>query len=479
MVAVDIEADISPLVNAVTSGNLDQISTTAREYLQRDSAVDILIGHIGMIAAHGDPAGRRIITLAAASMLSRLILWIPAPVDTPEPAKERALPLFVQALKVVMPILRAGREAQAHVIYPHPLFPSELIDSHKTVNDVMREAIEKDDALLAERVLLGLYGTGADYRTMQVRAYESISTTFQDSGHPLICAVRGFQLLDAVEWGDRAPNIIHWLAPHLPLRPSTNEPDWIKAVRVYTAAESAHSLVGIRTRLSAPKDENALSLRKLILSEADATQICQGIYNAIINGGASPRAVASVIALAAADIIQRVEDGDQDLFIRASHGLLFAAAARLVFRQVQDVEVLNLLYTSASYINALQKEIPVQQQQTVSKASTVGGGLIAASQLEVLASQIKAQDLPGAHTTAQRYLKIGHDPRALFGTVGLAAARMDAESVQGHSLQLVQAAAEEFLTWPKTLASIDTDILLQVALRAALFGEQDKVVSQL
>jgi len=76
-------------------------------------------------------------------------------------------------------------------------------------------------------------------------------------------------------------------------------------------------------------------------------------------------------------------------------------------------------------------------------------------------------------------LKIGHDPRALFGTIALTAAQIDAESVQGHSLQLVQAAAEEFLAWPKTLATTDIDILIQVALRAALFGKHDAVVSQL
>src|SRR5690349_17373890 len=103
MVAVDIGVDLSSLVDAVASGNLDQIIATAHEYLQREKTVDILIGHIGMIAAYGDPGGHHTITLAAASMLGRFIPWIAAPVDMPEPAKERALPLFVQALKVAMP----------------------------------------------------------------------------------------------------------------------------------------------------------------------------------------------------------------------------------------------------------------------------------------------------------------------------------------------------------------------------------------
>ncbi len=478
MVAVDTGTDVSSLVDTVVSGNLDQIIATAREYLQRDTAVDILIGRIAMIAAHGDPTGHRTITLAATSMLGRLTHLIPAPIDTPEPAKDRALPLLVQALKIARPILAAGREALAHIQYPQPFFPSELIDSQKSVNDVMREAIEKNNVELAERILLGLYGTGADYRTMQVRAYESIAPTFQNGGHPLIFAVRGFQLLDAVEWGDRAPHIIHWLAPYLPLRPNSDEPAWIKTVRAYIA-DPTHSLTSIRTRLSAPKDKNALPLRNLLLSDADTTQVCQDIYDAIIKGEASAHAVASVIALAAADIIQRVRDEDHELFLRAAHGLLFAAAVRLVFRQVQDVEVLNLLFTSAAYLNALQKEIPEQEQPKPSKTSAAGGGLIAASQLETLASQLKAQDLQGAQAMAQRYLKIGHDPRALFGTIGLAAARIDTESVHGHNLQLVQAATETFLMWPKTLATTDIHVLLQVALRAALFGEQDKVVSQL
>src|SRR5207253_9602339 len=86
MVAVDTGVDLSSLIDAVTSGNLDQIIATAREYLQRDNAVDSLIGHIGMIAAHRDLTGHRTITLTAASMLGRFIPWIPAPVDTPEQA---------------------------------------------------------------------------------------------------------------------------------------------------------------------------------------------------------------------------------------------------------------------------------------------------------------------------------------------------------------------------------------------------------
>src|SRR5690348_1849867 len=261
MAAVDMRADLSLLLDAVASGNIDQIIAAAREYLQQEKAADVLIGRLGMIAAHGDREGHRTITLAAISMLGRYLHWIPAPVDAQEPAKERALPLFVQGLKVAAPILAAGLKAQAEVQYPHPFFPSELVDSDKSINQVLREAIEQNNVEMVERILFGFYGTGADYRTLQLHTYEAIADTFQNTGHPLMYAVRGYQLLDAVEWGDKAPNIIHWLAPHLPLRPNNDEPVWIKTVRAYVA-DPAHSVASVRTRLSTPKNENALPLRK-------------------------------------------------------------------------------------------------------------------------------------------------------------------------------------------------------------------------
>jgi hypothetical protein len=481
MAQVSMGVDLSTLINALIEGNTDSIIAAAHEHLQHAEQVDVLIGRIGMIAVQGDPEGHPSITLAAAAMLSRLIHTIPAPIDSNVTPAEQALPLLVQALLIAIPAVRAGHNAQPH--YPEPLFPSELPEG-KTVNDMMHQAVYNNDPALAERLLFGLYGSGADYRTAEVRTYESIATTFQNAGHPLMFAVRGFQLLDAVEWGNHMPHILHWLTPHLPLRPDTDEPAWVRSVREYTA-DPAHSVVSIRTRLSIPKDISTLSLRQLIISDADTTKICQSVYDALIKGEASPRAVGSVIALAAADVMQHVPDGDRDLFVRVAHGLLFAAAVRQVFRRVQDVEALGLLFTSAAFINALHKELAgtsVQSQpalKAASSASIAGGGLIAAAQLEALYAQLKGRDLVGALTTAQRYLKLGHDPRALFATIALAASLTDATSDQGHTLQIVQAAAEEYMAWPKTLPETNIEGLLQVTLRAAAFGKHDTIVSQL
>src|SRR5207244_11688298 len=129
---------------------------------------------------------------------------------------------------------------------------------------------------------------------------------------------------------------------------------------------------------------------------------------------ASRLAIGSVIALAAAQVIQMVDDGNRELFVRVAHGLLFSSAIHLAFRQVQDVEILALLFTSAAYINALYKEVAAQQHTPSTHAAAassriLGGGLIAPSLLEALGTQLKEQDIPAALTTAQRYLQLGYD----------------------------------------------------------------------
>ncbi len=480
MAAVELRVDIATLIDAIINGDSERIISVSRDLLQQERNADILIGRIGMLAAQGDPAGHITTTLAAAAMLARLLRARPAPLDTAAPSQTRSTALFVQAMLTAIPAVRTGHDL--HIEYPRPFFPSELIDTGKSVNEVMNEAIQQNNAELAERILRGFYSTGADYRTLQIRTYESLATTFLDGGHPLIYAVHGFQLLDAVEWGERVPTIIHWLAPHLTVKPDAIQPSWSNDVRSYTT-DPTHSLASIRTRLSAPKDANALPLRQLLLSDTDTTSICQAVYDALITNGASPRAVASVIALAAADLLQKVEEDSREMFINASHGLLFASAASTIFRQVQDVEALNVLFTSAAYINALHKEITAENaakaQPIVPASSIAGGGLIAVSQLETLEAQLKAQNVRGALTTAQRYLSLGHDARALFGTIGLGAALNDTSVDEGHSLQIVQVAGEDFISWPKTLAHVNVEAFLHVALRAAAFGQRNSVVAAL
>jgi hypothetical protein len=478
MTAVEMGVNLSSLIDTTVSEDKNRILAAARSHLQQGEHAEVLIGRLALVATLSDPDGHITTTLGAAAMLCRLLHFIPDPLTTSIPVQERALPLFAQALFIASPAIRSGYQKQLDT--PEPFFPSGLQEGQK-VGEMLHEAIFSDNPLLTERLLFGLYGTGADYRTLQVRTYDSIATTFQDAGHPLIFAVRGFQVLDAVEWGNRAPAIIHWIAPHLPIHSGTNEPSWVHELRSYVNTPE-HDVSKIRTRLSFPKNANALPLQKLISSSADTTQVCQGVYDALINGVSSPKAVASVISLAAATILSQIDDTDRALFVHAAHGLLFSSAIRTVFQQVQDVDVLPLLFTSAAYVNALYKEISAHENggKTISPPAhhIAGGGLIATSLLDTLAEQLKGQDYPDALTSAHRYLSVGYDARALFATIALAAARIDASSDQGHSLQIVHAASEAFLQWPQDLKESNLDILVQIAIRAALFGPQDPLLSQ-
>jgi hypothetical protein len=388
----------------------------------------------------------------------------------------RELPLLVQSLAAGVPAVRAGNATS--ITSPEPLFPSGLPEG-QTVGTMMTKAIFDNDPTLVERLLLGLHGTGADYRTIHIRTYDGISTTFQHSGHPLMFAVRGFQLLDAVEWGKSVPTILHWLAPHIPVH--TEEPAWVRTIRDFLS-DQHHSFAAYRTRLAAPKEASALPLRSLILSDADAPQICQAVYDAVMKTGASAHGVSSVIALASSDLLQRVGDDNRDVFVSMAHSLLYTAATHIVYSQVQEIESLPLLLTSACYLNAFNKEQSQQQQgapQAPGRAQILGGGLIAPALLGTLGEQLDARDLVGAYSTARRYIQLGHDTRAMFATIARCAARSDATADAGHTLQIVQAAGEEYMNWPTQLRDTNIEGFLHVALRAAALAPRNTLTDNL
>ena len=187
-------------------------------------------------------------------------------------------------------------------------------------------------------------------------------------------------------------------------------------------------------------------------------------------------------------MLLQIPESDYETFTWASHGLLYTAATRAAIQQTyQAEETLPLLFLSAAYIQTLQQELADRQSEaktpgaveTASSTTTRGGGFIKASQLETLQAQLKEQNYHGALTTAQRYLKLNYDPRALFGIVGQAAAQTDAAADQGHALQIVHAASEEYISWPRNLGNEHIEAFLQVALRATVYSKRDNLLANL
>lgn len=467
MSSVAVQHNLAFFIEALLAGDSDAIEQKAHEVLKRAEDTSELIGQIGLLAMQGDSDGHITLALGAASALTRWLISL-RHVFADSESQPIGVPLLVQALNIAAPAVKIGQKA--NIQYPKAFFPSEL-PPDETVSSAILKAIYNHDTTEVERMLFGLYATGADYRTISVRIYDGISQIFQENGHTLLFAARGSQVLDAVRWGPDAPHYLHWLAPHLALH--EDEPEWIKTVRNFLS-EPEHSLASYRTRLAAPQNASALPLRELLLSDASTQQVCQAVYDALMTNGASATGVGSIIALAATDLLQSCNDEDRDLFVRAAHGLILASATRLVYTQVQEVETLPLLFTAASYLTMLHKELASQivPGQPAAQTHSGGGGLIAPSLLESLHEQIVERNLAAAIATVHRYIQLGNNAHALFAIIGLGAALTDAAADQGHTLQIVQAAGDAYLTWPADLAQINRDGFLQVALRAAALGKR-------
>ncbi|HKV01721.1 MAG TPA: hypothetical protein VJQ26_06335, partial [Ktedonobacteraceae bacterium] len=84
-----------------------------------------------------------------------------------------------------------------------------------------------------------------------------------------------------------------------------------------------------------------------------------------------------------------------------------------------------------------------------------------------------------ALSTARRYIQLGHDARSMFAVIALVATQADAAADQGHTLQIVQAAGEEYLAWPSTLTGINIEGFIHIALRAAAFANRNTLVKDL
>lgn len=467
MSSVAVRNNLSTVIDAVLAGDSSALEQAASTTISRAEDAAELIAKVGLLAMKGDADGQTTLTLASASVLCRWLIALRHVLGEDTEGLTTGIPLVVQALTTAAPAVQAGQPVSP--TYPEAIFPSALPED-ETVGSAIQKAVFAGDAETVERLLFGLYGTGADYRTASIRIYDGTSQIFQEEGHALQLAVRGAQLLDAVEWGEDMPHYIHWLAPHLPI--SAEEPAWTQIIRDFLS-EAGHSLASYRTRISAPRNENALPLRSLLLSDASTPQICQGVYDALIKNGASARGVGSVIALAASDLLQTSGEEDYDLFVRVAHGLLYASATRVVYTQVQEVQALPLLFVAAAYINLLHKELEGQgNTRHVAHPASAGGGLIAPALLESLHTQITARDFTGALSSSRRYLQLGHDAAALFSVIGLSAAQADASADFGHMLQIIQAAGEEYLAWPKELAHTNIEGFLLIALRAVTQGSQ-------
>lgn len=454
--------DYAPLIDAVASVKVDHIAREVVHLLRRKVSPFLIIGNAGIPAAWGDTDGHPLSGLAAGGHIAAWMRYIPSsgePEDEERHLLAAALPLTA-ALAFAAPAIKQGTHSQPEL--PEPLFPAN-IKHPDGMGGALREAVRTGQAEKAQRLLLGYYATGTDYRSYLMNVYCAITEHYPADGHPLIFTHRSGQVLDMAGWADKLPPFIFWLTPHL----ANTQPDapYLEDILAFLG-DPAHDLKPLRTRL-APANNVAAGpeLRQAIL-QGSLEETCAAVLAALNNGAQGP-AVGSVIALAAARRFLNTPEGDAAAVSRAAHGLLIASAARTAVSQIQNVEVLPVLFIAAAAVNALRdvEQVEAPAHPRVSAGSLVGG-ILAPVLLHSLEQQLESGDEQAAQVSAHRYIQLGHPARGLAAAIAAVACQGDAESDQGHTLLLAQAAAEEYLALPTHLQS-EGDTLLSVSVRAA------------
>jgi hypothetical protein len=467
-VSVKHTTDFAPLIETVASARLERIAEETVHLLRRNVPPFFIAGHAGVPAAWGDTEGHPLSTLAAGGQIADWTRSIPASSETESEEQRRlaaALPLTA-ALAVAAPAIQAGERSQPDL--PSPLFPANITHADG-MSGALREAVRSGQITRTEQLLLGYYGTGTDYRSYLTNIYRSIIEHYTGDGHTLIFVHRSSQVLDMAGWGNKLPPFIHWLAPLL----SNKQPDapFLAEVAAFLS-DPAHDLKPLRTRL-APANTAAAGaeLRQAIL-QGSLGDTCTAVSTALMSG-APARAVGSVIVLAAARRFLAAPEGDAEALSRAGHVLLVASAARTAVSQIQDVELLPLLFIAAAAVNGLREVEQVEAPRAASASGrmtlsgSVAGGILAPVMLRSLERQLESGDEQAAQATARRYLQLGHPARSLVAMLALVACQGDATSDAGHTLLLAQAAAEEYLALPAHLQGSEGEALLAVGVHAA------------
>ncbi|HEU5367046.1 MAG TPA: hypothetical protein VFU69_01225 [Ktedonobacterales bacterium] len=462
--------DYAPLIDAVASTKVEHIAREVVHLLRRNVSPFFIIGNAGVPAAWGDTDGHPLCALAAGGHIADWMRYIPPSGDEDDEEQrllQQALPLTA-ALAYAAPAVKSGERTRPKL--PEPLFPANITHP-QGMDGALREAVRAGQVNRTQQLLMGYYATGTDYRSYLANVYRAISEHYADDGHILLFAHRSSQVLDMAGWADKLPPFIYWLTPHL----ASARPDAPFLVDVWAfLSDAAHDLKPLRTRLAPANDAAAgAELRQAIL-HGSVEETCAAVLAALRNGARGP-AVGSVIALAAARRFLNTAESDTDASMRAAHGLLVASAARTAAQQIQDIEVLPILFIAAAAVNALRDVEQAEASQAIAhpRASVGGlvGGMLAPVLLRSLEQQLEGGDEQAAQTSARRYLQLGHPTRGLVATIASVACQGDASSDAGHTLLLAQAAAEEYLALPPHLQS-EGETLLAVGVRAATHRPQ-------
>ena len=456
-------ADTTPLTQAIAKGGESQVIAETLKLLgQRNLKAAKVAGRVGIDAlwGAGDPVA--LAPLAASGLITDWMRALPIGGEPGDEQRARLAPAtpLVQAFMAAQAAVAKGMPDEKPKL-PDPLEPME-ISGGKTVHQALTDAFDARDVEAMRRILLGLFATGADYRSTLEALYVATRFTYVGAGEPLTWILTASEILDMAEWGGNNPPFVYWITGLLGgLAKSAPAGD---AARAY-AADARHDLAWLRTRLAPPNEASAGKAYQAALTSGDATAACDATL-AALRAGATPTGVAGAMALAVAERVAAIPSNDAAGLLANGRALRYIHAVASATRQTQHHDTWPLLYTAACAVNALGADAPVGLPATPSQpiGGTLGGAL-----LRQVEQQVTTGDSPSALIAARRYMQVENSPRAFAGAVGLAAAQTDPApgGSSAEIMSLVAAALEEYLRLPAALASNGQNALLSAAVRLA------------
>ncbi|HEU5348377.1 MAG TPA: hypothetical protein VFU63_07170 [Ktedonobacterales bacterium] len=464
--ATTIYADTSPLLEAIAASDTERMLQETIDLLRAQKVPAAKIaGRVGLAALWGSADPHALDVLATVGRVSQWMLTIPAGPEPGDDIRRKLGPTYplVQAFHAVSDAVREGL-GDDHPSLPDPILPGELKNG-QTMYNAVREAFDRRDLNTVRALLMGFHATGADYRAFQTAIYGALVHRYPDGGHPLILALTGGHILDMAEWGDHAPPMVYWYPPLM--LDTTPDASAAQAASDY-AAQPEHDLAWLRTRLSIPKEAAAgVSFQQALLA-GDGVAACDAVLGALRNG-ATPRGVASGMALVVAQQINAAPQGDTAQLVRIGPVFQYVHSVQLAMRPSQETVVFPMLYTAACAVNSLGAVGAPSVQGAGAAGSLVAGGLIPGVVLRSLEQQANTGEVAGAIATARRYIQMGHPPSGLAGILATVAAQRDitSDDAARHVLPLVTTACEAYLMLPGAIADKGQNALLTAAIRLA------------
>ncbi|MFT5680689.1 MAG: nitrite reductase/ring-hydroxylating ferredoxin subunit [Myxococcota bacterium] len=245
-------------------------------------------------------------------------------------------------------------------------------------------AVESEDGLLAEGILLGALARGWRRAELEHWFFALCADHFLSFGHRLIYQTKAFDLLDAADWQHASPILRGHLAGIVNGTREDVLPAW----------------AGFRKRLAdldlpalyaTPTDENwhgEAAVTEALLTGTVAESFTE-VVDALSAGAPLPRLV-DAISLAAAERMLRfdvtidADPGNQDNWLSVTHIQTFASALRHTLSRFERPEVLRLVLFAARFVHhhrvldgTPEVYVPAPTPDAAATLAAIGAGDIA------------------------------------------------------------------------------------------------------